>query len=87
MINKANIIDIIDIIDSGLILTGLGISLVDIQNILSIIILIIDMLWILIKFIVKFFKYFGDGKLTNEEIKDLENDLKNITGKDGDKNE
>ena len=76
-----------DIVDGGLILTGLGISLVDLQNILSIIILIIDLLWILMKFIVKFFKYFGDGKLTDEEIKDLENDLKNVTGKDGDKDE
>lgn len=81
MINKT------DIVDGGLILTGLGISLVDLQNILSIIILIIDLLWILMKFIVKFFKYFGDGKLTDEEINDLENDLKNVTGKDGDKDE
>ena len=76
-----------DIVDGSLIITGLGISLVDLQNILSIIILIIDLLWILMKFIVKFFKYFGDGKLTDDEIKDLENDLKNVTGKDGDKDE
>lgn len=81
MINKT------DIVDGSLILTGLGISLVDLQNILSIIILIIDLLWILMKFIVKFFKYIGDGKLTDDEIEDLENDLKNVTGKDGDKDE
>lgn len=73
-----------DIIDGGLIFTGLGISLVDLQNILSIIILVIDMLWILLKFIIKFFRYIKDGKLTDEELQDLENEFNEIKNKDGD---
>ena len=73
-----------DLIDGGLICTGLGISLVDIQNILSIIILVIDILWILLKFIIKIFRYIKDGKLTDEELQDLENEFNEIKNKDGD---
>ena len=76
-----------DLIDGGLICTGLGISLVDLQNILSIIILVIDIIWILMKFIIKFFRYFSDGKLDDEELKDLENDVNKITGKEDDPDE
>ena len=76
-----------DLIDGGLICTGLGISLVDLQNVLSIIILIIDILWILMKFIIKFFRYFSDGKLDDDELKDLENDVNKLTGKEDDHDE
>ena len=81
MINKT------DCVDGGLIFTGLGISLIDIQNILSIIILIIDILWIVTKFIIKLFQYLDDGKITNEELKDLENDINKIKEKGGGKDE
>ena len=76
-----------DLIDGGLICTGLGISLVDLQNVLSIIILIIDILWILFKFMIKFFRYIKDGKLDDDELQDLENDVNKITGKEDDPNE
>ena len=76
-----------DLIDGGLICTGLGISLVDLQNILSIIILVIDILWILIKVTIKFCKYISDGKLTDEELQDLENDVNKITHKEDDHSE
>lgn len=78
MINKT------DCIDYSVIFTGVGISLIDIQNILSIIILIIDILWILTKFIFKLIKYMSDGKLTQEEIDDLDNDINKIKEKGGD---
>ena len=76
-----------DLFDSGLICTGLGISLMDLQNILSIIILVIDILWILIKVTIKFCKYISDGKLTEDEINDIDNDIKKITGKEDDPDE
>lgn len=76
-----------DLIDGGLICTGLGISLVDLQNVLSIIILIIDILWILFKFMIKFFRYIKDGKLTDDELQDLEKDVNKITGKEDDPDE
>lgn len=76
-----------DLIDEVLICTGLGISLVDLQNVLSIIILIIDILWILFKFMIKFFRYIKDGKLDDDELQDLENDVNKITGKEDDPDE
>lgn len=81
MVNKT------DLIDGGLICTGLGISLVDLQNILSIIILIIDILWIALKVTIKLFRYLKDGKLTDEELQDLENDVNKIIGKEDDPDE
>lgn len=76
-----------DLIDGSLICTGLGISLVDLQNILSIIILVIDILWILLKFTIKFFRYIKDGKLTDEELQDLENEFNKILNKEDDHSE
>lgn len=77
-----------DAVDGGLMLFGLTISLQDIQSILSIIIIVIDILWILGKFVIKFFRYIKDGRLDDEELDDLENDMnniKNIRNKEGDR--
>lgn len=77
-----------DAVDGGLMLFGLTISLQDIQSILSIIIIVIDILWLLGKFVIKFFRYIKDGKLDDEELADLENDMdniKNIKNKEGDR--
>ena len=77
-----------DAVDGGLMLFGLTISLQDIQSILSIIIIVIDILWILGKFVIKFFRYIKDGRLDDEELADLENDInniKNIKNKEGDR--
>ena len=71
----------VDLIDGALISAGLGISLQDIQSILSIIILCLDVLWILIKFVVKFIKYIKDGELTHEEIQDLDNTVHELEKK------
>ena len=65
MINK------VDVVDGCLMLTGLTVSLQDIQATLSIIIIVIDILWLLLKFLIKFFRYIKDGRLTDEEIDDL----------------
>ena len=75
MINKG------DYIDGGLIFTGIGVSLIDIQNILAIVLLIFEISWLILKFIIKLFKYLSDGKLTEEEIKDLDNDMEKIKEK------
>lgn len=77
-----------DAVDGGLMLFGLTISLQDIQSILSIIIIVIDILWLLGKFVIKFFRYIKDGRLDDEELADLENDMnniKNIKNKEGDR--
>ncbi len=70
-----------DFIDYALICTGTTISLMDIQTILSIVLLTFNVLWLLIKFIVKIKEKLSDGKLTPEEIKDLDNDFQNIKDK------
>ena len=76
-----------DLIDAGLITLGTGIALSDIHQILSIIILVLNAMWILLKFILKFFKYYSnDGKIDKEELDDLLDDVnKNI--KEDDKDE
>ncbi len=77
-----------DAVDGGLMLFGLTISLQDIQSILSIIIIVIDILWLLGKFVIKFFRYIKDGRLDDEELADLENDMNNIKkikNKEGDR--
>ena len=70
-----------DFIDYTLICTGTTISLMDIQTILSIVLLTFNVIWLLIKFIVKIKEKLSDGKLTPEEIKDLDNDFQNIKDK------
>ena len=71
--------NVLDAVDGGLIGTGLVISLQDLQSILSIIILIVDVLWIVFKLIYKLIKYYKDGVLSDEEKKDLMNEIDNIT--------
>ena len=78
-----------DYIDGGLILSGLGISLSDLQNILSIIILVLDICWIICKTIhkirPKLQEYLKDHKLSKEEIDDLKSDVVDEIKKGGDK--
>ena len=70
-----------DIFENSVILTGIGISLVDIQTILSIILLSFNVIWLLIKVIIKVKDSLKDGELTPEEINDIENDINNINKK------
>lgn len=71
-------INTVDMVDGSLMLFGLTISLQDIQSILSIIIIVIDILWILGKIVIKFFRYINDGDLDEEEALDLLNDLDDL---------
>ena len=74
----------VDLIDGALISAGLGISLQDIQSILSIIIICLDMLWIIAKLVIKFMMYIKDGEITKEELEDLDKTVHEIHIKDGD---
>lgn len=77
-------INAIDVIDSALITMGVSVSLADIHQILSIILLIFNAIWIIIKVIVKVYKYYSnDGKLDDAEENDIMNDLDKFK-KDGD---
>lgn len=82
----------LDIVDGCLMLFGLTVSIQDIQSVLSIIIIIIDILWIIGKFMVKFFQFIKDGHIDENEKAELYNDAKgikehldNIKDKEGDK--
>lgn len=54
---------------------GLAISVSDINNILCVILLILDSIWLIIKVAFKIAKAIADGKLTDEEIEEIEKDL------------
>ena len=74
----------VDVIDSALIIMGVSVSLADIHQILSIILLIFNAIWIIVKVIVKVYKYYNnDGKLDDAEVNDIMNDLDKFK-KDGD---
>jgi len=76
-----------DAVEDMIILSGIGVSLVDIQTIMSIVLLTFNIIWLLVKLGIKFYRYLKDGKLTKEEIDDLTNDIDNIKKIGGDKNE
>lgn len=67
-----------DFVDYTLIATGTTISLIDIQTIMSIVLLSFNILWLMFKFIVKLKEKLNDGKLTKEELNELENDVEEI---------
>ena len=59
--------------------TGLGISIIELQNILGLILTAINLFILLLSLILKLIRYIkNDGKLDDEELKDIENDLNNI---------
>ena len=69
--------------------TGLGISIIELQNILGLILTAINLFILVLSLILKLIKYIkNDGKLDNEEISDLLDDVKDIKEKidDGSKN-
>ena len=70
-----------NVFEDLLITSGIGVSLVDIQNILSIILLCFNILWIIYKIIMKIIKYSKDGELSKEEIEDIENDISELNKK------
>lgn len=77
-----------DVIDYSLIFTGTTISLIDIQTIMSIVLLSFNIMWLMFKFIIKLREKLRDGKLTPQEIEELQNDvdeIKDTFKRDGDK--
>ena len=83
-----NMMNKTDAVEDMIILSGIGISLVDIQTIMSIVLLTFNILWLILKFTLKLFRYLRDGKLTDDELNDLADDVEEINNKvGGDKNE
>ena len=59
--------------------TGLGISIIELQNILGLILTAINLFILVLSLVLKLIKYIkNDGKLDEDEIKDLENDIKKV---------
>ena len=59
--------------------TGLGISIIELQNILGLIVTVINLFILILSIVLKLVRYIrNDGKLDEEEIKDLENDIKKV---------
>ena len=59
--------------------TGLGISIIELQNILGLILTAINLFILILSLILKLIKYIkNDGKLDKEEISDLLSDTEDI---------
>ena len=59
--------------------TGLGISIIELQNILGLILTAINLFILVLSLILKLIRYIrNDGKLDKEEISDLLDDVKDI---------
>ena len=59
--------------------TGLGISIIELQNILGLILTAINLFILVLSLVLKLIKYIkNDGKLDKEEISDLLSDTKEI---------
>ena len=59
--------------------TGLGISIIELQNILGLILTAINLFILVLSIVLKLVRYIrNDGKLDEDEIKDLENDIKKV---------
>lgn len=70
-----------EVVEDVIITSGIGVSLVDIQNILSIILLCFNILWIIAKVIIKLIKYYRDGVLDDKEAEDIQNDIDSLDDK------
>lgn len=71
-----------DIVEDMTIALGISISLADIQQILSIILLCFNIVWLFLKLSIKIYKYYkNDGKIDKNEWEDILNDEKEIEEK------
>ena len=70
-----------EVVEDVIITSGIGVSLVDIQNILSVILLCFNILWIIAKVIIKLIKYYRDGVLDDKEAEDIQNDIDSLDDK------
>ena len=59
--------------------TGLGISIIELQNLLGLILTAINLFILVLSLILKLIRYIkNDGKLDKEELSDLTKDIENI---------
>ena len=62
--------------------TGLGISIIELQNILGLILTAINLFILILSLVLKLIKYIkNDGKLDDKEIEDLSKDITDIKDK------
>ena len=62
--------------------TGLGISLIELQNLLGLMLTAINLFILVLSLVLKLIKYIkNDGKLDKEEIEDLSKDITDIKDK------
>ena len=75
------------IIEDSLIACGITVSLVDIHQVLSIILLVFNVLWILWKFGYRVYTHIKEKKYVEigDDIKDTKDELEKLSGKDSDK--
>ena len=73
-----------EIVEDVTIASGIGLSLMDIQRILSIVLLAFNIIWIITKIIIKLIKYYrNDGKIDKEEAEDILNDISTLNDEIG----
>ena len=70
-----------EVVEDVIIASGVGVSIIDIQNILSIVLLCFNILWIVAKVIIKLIKYYRDGKLDDAEAADIKHDIDSLDDK------
>lgn len=73
-----------DALEDIVIASGITVSLVDIQTVMSIILLSFNIIWLCAKLIIKLCRYLKDRKLDKAEIDDLMEDVYEIIDKVGD---
>ena len=68
-----------EIVEDVTIASGIGLSLMDIQRILSIVLLAFNIIWIITKILIKVIKYYRyDGKIDKDEAEDILNDISSL---------
>lgn len=75
------------IIEDVLIGSGIVVSMIDIQQFLSIILLVFNVMWILVKFGFKVYEHFKNKeyKKVVDDIEHTKDELEQLTGKDSNK--
>lgn len=73
-----------DVIEDVMIATGVSVSLVDIQQILSVVLLIFNVIWICIKAGVKIYHHIKDKRYDqiDDTVKDAIDNIEKITNQD-----
>lgn len=61
---------------------GIVLAIADVQAILSIILLIVDSIWLLLKLVLKIFKLAKDGELSDEDLEEIEEEINKYERKD-----